>query len=96
MLAQARVAYARLGRREKAQAMAKRLEDLEKTQYVSPYGRAAVEVALGNHDKAFALLEKSLLVHDWWLQRLKVDPQFSPLRGDTRYAAMLKRLKLAE
>jgi tetratricopeptide (TPR) repeat protein len=82
MLTQAAVAYARSGRRERAQQIANRLDDLDKTQYVSPYGRAAVQVALGDHDKAFALLEKSLQVHDWWLHRLNVDPQFAPLRDD--------------
>ena len=96
MLAQAGIAYARLGQHEKARETAKRLENLEKTQYVSPYGRAAIQVALGDNDKAFALLDRSFQVHDWWLHRLKVDPQFAPLRDDPRYTAMLRRLNFSE
>jgi len=96
MISQAGVAYVRSGRLDRAHEMAMRLEDLGKTQFVSPYGQAAVQVALGDQNKAFALLEKSFQVQDWWLYRLKVDPQFVPLRDDPRYTDLLKRLDLPE
>lgn len=96
MLQSAGIGYASSGRRDKAEEILKKFEDLGKTHYVAPYGLAAVHTALGNRDDAFALLEKGYQVHDWFLIRLKVDPQFASLRDDRRYKDLLKRLGLPE
>jgi TolB-like protein/Tfp pilus assembly protein PilF len=94
MLQSLGVAYASAGRRDKAEEVVSRFGELGKTNYLSPYGQAAVQVALGNRDLAFAMLEKAYQMHDWFLHRIKVDPYFAPLRGDPRYKHLLERLSL--
>ena len=47
-----------------------------------------------SEDGAFAELEKAYQHHDWFLQRIKVDPFMDPLRDDPRYNDLLKRIGL--
>jgi Tetratricopeptide repeat len=63
-------------------------------QFVSGYDRAAVYVALGRSDDAFAALEEAYQSRAEWMAYLKVDPQMDTLRRDPRYATLLKRLGL--
>ena len=51
---------------------------------------------MGDKDAAFAELEKAYQHHDWFLQRLKVDPFMDTLRADARFKDLLKRLNLPE
>ncbi|MFN2493647.1 MAG: protein kinase [Pyrinomonadaceae bacterium] len=96
MLGNAGVAYARSGRAAKAEEVLRRFREREKTEYVAAYNMANVYVAMGRRDEAFAMLEKAYQSHDWWLQRLKVDPYMDPLRDDPRFVAMSKRLNFPE
>ncbi len=90
------IAYAKDGRRDKAEEMIRRLRDLAKSQYV-PTGRyAAVYAALGDKDKAFEELYTAFEERDWELFRVNVDPYWIPLRDDPRFAALVKRLNLPE
>ncbi|MGB7201031.1 MAG: tetratricopeptide repeat protein [Pyrinomonadaceae bacterium] len=90
------IAYAKDGRRDKAEEMIRRLRDLAKTQYV-PTGRyAAIYAALGDKDKAFEELNTAFEERDWELFRVNVDPYWIPLRDDPRFAALVKRLNLPE
>lgn len=95
-LADAGYAYAKTGQREKALAIIERWKEAEKRRYVANYWVAITYAAVGDKDGAFAELEKAYKNHDWFLQRLKVDPFMDPLRGDPRFAEILKRLKLPE
>jgi serine/threonine-protein kinase len=56
------------------------------------YNYAQVYAQAGDMDRAFAALNKALEVKDAGLTGLKTDPFLDPLRGDPRYAALLKRL----
>jgi len=90
------IAYAKDGRRDKAEEMIRRLRDLAKSQYV-PTGRyAAVYAALGDKDRAFEELYTAFEERDWELFRVNVDPYWIPLRDDPRFAALVKRLNLPE
>jgi TolB-like protein/Tfp pilus assembly protein PilF len=88
--------YAKTGRRQEAEAVINRWKEGEKTKYVMSYWVAIIYAALGDKDAAFAELEKAYRAHDWFLQRIKVDPFMDPLRDDPRFAAMVKRLNLPE
>jgi len=89
-------AYAKAGRRDKAEEMIARYRELAKTQWVPTARIAAIYGALGEKDKAFAELEKSLEARDWEMHRLSVELYMRPLRDDPRFKAMLKRVNLPE
>jgi adenylate cyclase len=89
-------AYAKTGQRSKALANIEQWKAIEKKRYVQNYWVAIAYAAMGDNDGAFAELEKAYKHRDWFLQRLKVDPFMDPLRGDPRFAEMLKRLNLPE
>ncbi len=89
-------AYAKSGRRFKAEEVITKFSEIAKTQYVMSYRIANIYAALGDKDKAFAELDKAFENRDWELHRLKVDPLMDPLRDDPRFKEMLKRLNLPE
>jgi tetratricopeptide (TPR) repeat protein len=89
-------AYAKLGQIDKARAVIANEKDLEKTRYVLNYWLAVGYAAVGDKDAAFAELEKAYQNHDWFLQRIKVDPYMDSLRDDPRFDAMLKRLNFPQ
>jgi TolB-like protein len=88
------LAYARTGQREKSLEIISKLKEAEKSRYVMSYWTGIHYLALGDKQSAIAELEKGYKNHDWFMQRLKTDPFIEPLRGDTRYQEMLKRLNL--
>ena len=69
---------------------------LEKKKYVMNYWLAISYTALGNKDAAFAELEKAYQAHDFFLQRVKVDPYMDPLRDDPRFNDLVKRLNFPQ
>src|SRR5262249_21952922 len=88
--------YAKSGRRQEAEALLKQWKELEETRYISNYWIAISYAALGDKENAFAELEKAYKAHDWFLQRIKVDPFLDPLRDDPRFAGLVKRLNLPD
>lgn len=87
-------AYAVSGNKPEAQRILAEL-DKQKQRYVSPYTVATIYAGLGDKDQAFKWLEKAFEERDIWLMNLSVDPQFTPLRNDRRFADLLKRIGLA-
>jgi eukaryotic-like serine/threonine-protein kinase len=87
-------AYAKTGRREKAEDAITKLRDLEKTEPVDPYLLATLYVGLGDKDKAFVELEKSFNERGYYVPLLRVDPLMDPLRDDPRFADLIKRIGL--
>ena len=49
----------------------------------------------GEHDAAFAWLERAYRQHDGGMIYFYHDRLFAPLRGDPRYQALLRKLNLA-
>jgi serine/threonine-protein kinase len=50
----------------------------------------------GDHDQAFAWLDRAFAQHDVGMLSLKFDPFLRGLRDDPRYAALLRKLKFPE
>jgi len=95
-LSDAALAYAKMGEREKALAIVARWKEAEGRKYVLNYLIAQAYAALGDKDAAFAELERAYQNHDWFFQRIKVDPMMDPLRDDPRFDAMVKRLNFPQ
>lgn len=87
-------AYAVSGRRAEALKIRNELRELSRTRYVSPYDIAILHVGLGEHDQAFAWLEKSYAGRERWMVTLKVAPALDPLRSDPRFADLMWRVGL--
>ncbi len=88
--------YAKTGRRREAEDVISRWKELEKKEYISNYWLAIAYAALGEKDAAFSELEKAYQAHDWFFERLKVDPYMDPLRDDPRFKDLVKRLGLPQ
>ena len=95
-LRDAGIAYAKAGRRDKAEEMIRKFREIARTQYVPTLRLASIYAALGDKDKACDEFQKAFEERDWELFRSNVDPYFSSLRGDPRFKEMLKRLNLPE
>jgi TolB-like protein/Tfp pilus assembly protein PilF len=89
-----RVAYvhARAGRRDEAQKSLAQLEQLSKESHVSPYTFAAIYSALGERDRAFIMLQRSIDENEAGQSFMKVDPAFDPLRSDPRFAELMRKV----
>ncbi len=96
ILAAAGYAYAKTGRRQRAEEVINKWRENARTQYVMAYWIAITYVALGEKDAAFAELEKAYQEHDWYLPRLKTDPFMDPLRDDPRFKDLVRRIGLPE
>jgi eukaryotic-like serine/threonine-protein kinase len=86
--------YALEGRRAQALAELRRLDSLSKTQYVTAYAVALIHTALGQRDSAFVWLDRAVRERTHWLVWLNRDLRWKPLRGDARFAALVRRVGL--
>ena len=87
-------ALAESGRVAEAQAILAELTALSPGRYVSGVQLAAIHVALGQSDGAFAALDKAFAERAWQLVFLDVEPAMDPLRADPRFADLLRRIGL--
>jgi len=85
-------AYAISGKKGKAEQTLGRLLSLKKTELVSPYFAALVNVGLGKLDETFSLLEEARGQRCDWLIQMGVDPRWKPLHGNPRFAKLLRRV----
>src|SRR6266478_1253452 len=70
------------------------LTEISKYGYISPYNIAQAYMRMGEKEKTFSWLEKAYEEHDSGLVSLAVEPMFDPIRSETRFKALLRRLKL--
>ena len=84
---------ARAGRREEALRVAVGMEG--EGAGGNPYRIAVLYAMLGETDKAFHWLEEAYASRHPFLNQLKVEPRFDPIRSDPRYDDLLRRLNLA-
>jgi hypothetical protein len=68
------------------------LKSIARERYVPPYAMALVYAGLGQHDSAFAWLEKAYEVRDVHLVFVAAqDPKWDDLREDPRFRRLVER-----
>jgi TolB-like protein/Tfp pilus assembly protein PilF len=87
-------AYAHAGRRPDALRLLAELHQRQKVGYVPSGAFVNAYLGLGETDQAFAWLERAFQEQSNILQFLKVHPYFDPIRGDPRFADLLRRTGL--
>ncbi len=87
-------AYARMGRATEAREMISELQKHVQDTGVGRYEIALVYAGMGEKEEAFAWLEKSFVARDKGLTYLKIDPCLDPLRSDSRFQDLVRRVGL--
>jgi DNA-binding winged helix-turn-helix (wHTH) protein/TolB-like protein/Flp pilus assembly protein TadD len=90
------IAYARLGHEAKSREMLAELEQLPKNDTGAVYQLATIHSALGDKEKAIALLQKCFAAHDDRMLWIKVEPRFDALRDEPRFQEILRKMRLAD
>jgi serine/threonine protein kinase/TolB-like protein/Tfp pilus assembly protein PilF len=85
--------YAVAHRAGEARAMGKRLGELAKRRYVSPFAAALIHVGLEEPDRAFALLDRAFDERSDTMAILSVYPLLESLRSDRRFAELVGRVR---
>jgi tetratricopeptide (TPR) repeat protein len=85
-------AYATAGRNQEATQLLQELRTISDRGYTSPVNLALIALGLGDHELAFAELERALTARAGWLVFLRVDPRFDCVRSDPRFENLLGRV----
>ena len=85
---------AKSGEHQKARDILKELEKQAKREYVPSLNFAQIYAGLGDNEQALVWLNKACDERSVWMTFLKVDPKFDPLRTDTRFQDLLRRVGL--
>jgi TolB-like protein len=88
------VLYAHMGRQQEAKNILSDLMNESTKRYIAPTGPALVYIALGEKDLAFDWLDRAYEAHDTFLNGLKTDGRYDPIRSDPRYAVLVKKMGL--
>jgi TolB-like protein len=88
------IGYARAGRRADARRVLDELIRRAETTYVPPAAFVTTHIGLGDVDGAFRWLERAYTERSNIMRGLKVNPSLDPLRGDPRFADLLRRVGL--
>lgn len=93
---EARRAYETGGTRGLWELRLRQTQEEAKHRFVSPVEFAEVYAQLGEIDRAIAELEKAYEEHEAEIIYLKRWPLYDPLRGDPRFQALIRKVKLPE
>ena len=89
-------AYAHAGRRADALRLLNELNRRQQKRYVPSAAFVNAYLGLGDNEQAFAWLERAYQEQSNIVQLMKVHPYFDPLRGDPRFADLVRRVGLDE
>ena len=89
-LARLALLAARTGDRAGAERLMAQLRRRTGTNYSFHYGQ--IYAQLGDHDRAFAEFDNAIEAKDPGLDNLRAHPFLDPIRGDPRYAALVRKL----
>jgi serine/threonine-protein kinase len=95
IIAELGYACAASGQRAEAQKIIQELKERAAREYIDPVLIAYIYIALGEKDQAFDRLEKAYQERSGLTIFLKIEPKFDSLRGEARFAALLRRAGLA-
>ena len=87
-------AYARSGRADAARGVLGEFEELSRQgRYASSlYAVGIIHSGLGDTERAFAALDAAVRERSHWLVWLKRDPRWDGIRGDPRFAAIVRHV----
>ena len=88
-------AYAHAGRRNDALRLLAELKRRRKTGYIPAAAFVNAYLGLGDNEQAFYWLEQAFREQSNILQFLKIHPYFDPIRGDPRFADLVRRVGFA-
>jgi len=88
------VTLARAGQTARARAMVERLLAYGRDHYLNPITLVAVYSALGDRDRAFAWLDRTVADRTGWLWGIATWPEFDALQDDPRLAQLIRRMGL--
>jgi serine/threonine-protein kinase len=86
--------YGRMGRRSEAEALIAQVLELRKSRYVSPPFIAFAYLGIGDGESAFKWLATGVDERAWPSIFLRIDPRYDALRGDARFADVLRKVGL--
>ena len=87
-------AYAHAGRRGDAMRLLAELKQRRKAGYIPAGAFVNAYLGLGDNEQAFYWLEQAYKEQSNILQFLKTHPYFDPIRGDPRFADLVRRVGL--
>ena len=85
---------AQTGQRAQAEALLGELVAQSRREYVSAVALATLYLGLGEISQALDWTERAYDERRGWLAYLKVNPLFDPLRGEPRFEALVKKMRL--
>jgi Flp pilus assembly protein TadD len=89
-------AYASAGNVNEARKILAELSAQSKVRRVSSYDLAVLHTGLGEKEKAFEWLEKAFQERNEYISLVGLEPRFAPLRSDSRFADLLRRIGLPQ
>lgn len=84
--------YAMSGQKDRARDLLAKLNAGRDSGLIVKYRVAAVYLALGNKDQAIKWLNESYQDRENWMNQLKVDPVMDPLRSDSRFQELMRKM----
>ena len=86
--------YARAGRKDDALKVLRELTEYSKQGYSVSYYTAQIYYRLGDKERTFELLERSIYAHDTSVMDMSSNPLWDDLRSEPRFVALLKKVGL--
>jgi tetratricopeptide (TPR) repeat protein len=86
--------YAVLGHPQEARKVIRELSEQRRGRPIPAYDFAVIHAGLGEADEALAWLGRSLSTQDPESMLMPVDPRLDSIRGDPRFAVLLRQMGL--
>jgi TolB-like protein/Tfp pilus assembly protein PilF len=82
------------GKKREARAVLNQLQAMALQGYVPASSFAWIHLGLGSFDEAFSWLDQAVDAPDRFMEPIKTWPFLDPLRGDPRFHALLRKMRL--